>query len=202
MTTTQILVFVTEDIGFEVPGPIEPGKRFVFTNNLRLDRYDDSTPGSGLPQDPNDRMAGTHSGIVTIVRVAAAGSTPFSRAQPSLPIRGHVQVQHPGRHSFAEGPGHRTRVCFWLTPSTTSTPWSYQSGLRSLVAQGPTRQLMERSPSASQSSNTGCLTSSCESPPFVCKSFCAEAHIVGQLRPVLTSPCSVGRVDLYRGFRR
>jgi len=71
MPTIQILVFVTEDIGHEVPGPIEPGKRFVFTNNLRLDRYDDSTPGSGLPQDPNDRMAGTHSGVVTIVRVAA-----------------------------------------------------------------------------------------------------------------------------------
>ena len=54
MPTIQILVFVTENIGHEVPGPIEPGKRFVFTNNLRLDRYDDSTPGSGLPQDPND----------------------------------------------------------------------------------------------------------------------------------------------------
>lgn len=76
MPTIQIVVFVTEDIGHEVPGPIEPGKRYVFTNNLRLDRYDDSTPGSGLPQDPNDRMAGTHSGVVTIVRIAAAGD-PF-----------------------------------------------------------------------------------------------------------------------------
>ena len=84
MTTTQILVFVTEDIGFEVPGPIEPGKRFVFTNNLRLDRYDDSTPGSGLPQDPNDRMAGTHSGIVTIVRVAAPGAVDPFFPSPSL----------------------------------------------------------------------------------------------------------------------
>jgi hypothetical protein len=77
MPTIQILVFVTEDIGFEVPGPIDPGKRFVFTNNLRLDRYDDSTPGSGLPVDPNDRLAGTHSGIVTIVRVVQAGDPLF-----------------------------------------------------------------------------------------------------------------------------
>jgi hypothetical protein len=59
-----------------VPGPIEPGKRFVFTNNLRLDRYDDSTPGSGLPQDPNDRMAATHSGVETIVRISGPGD-PF-----------------------------------------------------------------------------------------------------------------------------
>jgi hypothetical protein len=77
MPTIQILVFVTEDIGHEVPGPIEPGKRFVFTNNLRLDRYDDSTPGSGLPQGPNDRMAGTHSGVVTIVRIAGPGDLFF-----------------------------------------------------------------------------------------------------------------------------
>jgi hypothetical protein len=76
MPTIQILVFVTEDIGHEVPGPIEPGKRFVFTNNLRLDRYDDSTPGSGLPQNPNQRRAGTHSGIVTILRINAPGD-PF-----------------------------------------------------------------------------------------------------------------------------
>jgi hypothetical protein len=84
MPTIQILVFVTEDIGHEVPGPIEPGKRFVFTNNLRLDRYDDSTPGSGLPQDPNDRMAGTHSGVVTIVRVVEPGAVDPFFPSPSL----------------------------------------------------------------------------------------------------------------------
>jgi hypothetical protein len=84
MPTVQILVFVTEDIGHEVPGPIEPGKRFVFTNNLRLDRYDDSTPGSGLPQDPNDRMAGTHSGVETLVRVVEPGAVDPFFPSPSL----------------------------------------------------------------------------------------------------------------------
>ena len=87
MPTIQILVFVTEDIGHEVPGPIEPGKRFVFTNNLRLDRYDDSTPGSGLPQDPNDRMAGTHSGVVTIVRVVEPGAVDPFFPSPSLLVQ-------------------------------------------------------------------------------------------------------------------
>jgi hypothetical protein len=83
MPTVQILVFVTEDIGHEVPGPIGPGKRFVFTNNLRLDRYDDSTPGSGL-QDPNDRMAGTHSGVETLVRVVEPGAVDPFFPSPSL----------------------------------------------------------------------------------------------------------------------
>jgi hypothetical protein len=93
MTTTQILVFVTEDIGHEVPGPIEPGKRFVFTNNLRLDRYDDSTPGSGLPVDPGDRGAGTHSGIVTIVRVVQAGD-------PFFPVPDSLLFQYEGTDKF------------------------------------------------------------------------------------------------------
>jgi hypothetical protein len=87
MTAIQILVFVTEDIGHEVPGPIEPGKRFVFTNNLRLDRYDDSTPGSGLPQDPNDRLAGTHSGVETIVRVVEPGAVDPFFPSPSLLVQ-------------------------------------------------------------------------------------------------------------------
>jgi hypothetical protein len=70
-----------------VPGPIEPGKRFVFTNNLRLDRYDDSTPGSGLPEDPNDRMAGTHSGVETIVRVVEPGAVDPFFPSPSLLVQ-------------------------------------------------------------------------------------------------------------------
>ena len=77
MPTTQILVRVTEDFGHEVPGPIQPGKRFVFTNYLALERYDDSTPGNGLAVDPNDRRAGVHSGVVTIVRVAQVADTFF-----------------------------------------------------------------------------------------------------------------------------
>jgi hypothetical protein len=92
MPTIQILVFVTQDIGHEVPGPVEPGKRFVFTNNLRLDRYDDSTPGSGLPQNPNQRSAGTHSGVITIVRISGPGD-PFFPA-------GSVLFQYEATYKF------------------------------------------------------------------------------------------------------
>ena len=51
---------------------LAPGKRFVFSDDLVLERYDDSTPGSGLPQNQNQRLAGTQSGVLTIVRIAAA----------------------------------------------------------------------------------------------------------------------------------
>jgi hypothetical protein len=43
-----------------------PGKRFIFSEYLRLERYDDSTPGSGLPENEDDRLAGTQSGSLTV----------------------------------------------------------------------------------------------------------------------------------------
>jgi hypothetical protein len=72
MPTIQILVHVTKDVfapADDLPGQ---GHRFVFTNDLVLERYDDSTPGNGLPVAQHDRLAGTHSGVATVVRVAAA----------------------------------------------------------------------------------------------------------------------------------
>ena len=50
MTTIQILVSVIESFDVELPDPL--GRAIVsFSNDLALERYDDSTPGSGLPQD-------------------------------------------------------------------------------------------------------------------------------------------------------
>jgi hypothetical protein len=72
MPTIQILLRVTKDVGTDTDDPPGPGHRFVFTNDLALERYDDSTPGNGLPVDPLQRRAGTHSGVVTLVRVADA----------------------------------------------------------------------------------------------------------------------------------
>ena len=53
-----------------------PGDQIFFSDDLVLERYDDSTPGSGLPTDQSARLAGTQSGVLTLVRVAAAGD-PF-----------------------------------------------------------------------------------------------------------------------------
>ena len=44
--------------------------RFLFSNDFALERYDDSTPGKGLPEAQQQRLAGTHSGSVTILRIA------------------------------------------------------------------------------------------------------------------------------------
>jgi hypothetical protein len=57
---------------FEANSGPGPGHRFILSEDLRLERYDDSTPGLGLPQDEDQRLAGTVSGSVTLLRVAAA----------------------------------------------------------------------------------------------------------------------------------
>jgi hypothetical protein len=49
MPTTQILLSVTKDVGTDTDDGAGPGHRFVFTNDLALERCDDSTPGNGLP---------------------------------------------------------------------------------------------------------------------------------------------------------
>ena len=90
MPTVQILVRVIQTFATEVPGPIAPGKRFVFSDDLVLERYDDSTPGSGLPQNQNQRLAGTKSGVLTIVRIAAANDRFFRPTAGSSNLRGHT----------------------------------------------------------------------------------------------------------------
>jgi hypothetical protein len=51
------------------PGPPgAPRYRFVFSDDLLLERIDNEKPGSGLPQSPQNRLAGTHSGFATTLR--------------------------------------------------------------------------------------------------------------------------------------
>ena len=68
----EIVLLVTGTVSDEVPGPRRPGKRFVFSDDLVLERVDNRIPGNGLTQEPQDRRAGTHSGSVTVLRIAAA----------------------------------------------------------------------------------------------------------------------------------
>lgn len=66
-----------DPVNLEVAGLPEsgPGKRFVFSKNLVLDRIDASTPRDGSPQNPSRRHAGTYSGLVTVLRVAEPNDT-------------------------------------------------------------------------------------------------------------------------------
>lgn len=56
MTTIQILARVIQTFSTELSGSIAQGKRLVFSDDLVLERYDDCTPGSGLPQNQNHRL--------------------------------------------------------------------------------------------------------------------------------------------------
>jgi len=62
----QILVRVVSPpvVAEFVPGPGGPGKRFVFSEDFLLERYD------GAAQ--NNQLAGSHSGFVTTLRIAEA----------------------------------------------------------------------------------------------------------------------------------
>ena len=60
-----------------LPGPRGPGKRFAFGEDLVLQRIDNRTPGNGLPQSEQNRRAGTHSGFITVLRIAEAGDNFF-----------------------------------------------------------------------------------------------------------------------------
>jgi len=92
MPSIQILVRVIQSFVKELPGPADPGKRYVFSDDLVLERYDDSTPGFFLPQNQQQRLAGTQSGFVSVVREAAAGD----RFLPS----GTYLLQYGGTYKF------------------------------------------------------------------------------------------------------
>jgi hypothetical protein len=77
--TTEVAVDVTvTPVDGRFPGP--PGAsryRFVFSDDLVLQRIDRKKPGNGLPQSPQNRLAGTHSGFATTLRVADANDQFF-----------------------------------------------------------------------------------------------------------------------------
>lgn len=62
----QIVLKVTaQPVQEFYPGPFGPGKRFIFSDVLVLEKLDTRTPGNGLPQAEQDRLAGTHAGFIT-----------------------------------------------------------------------------------------------------------------------------------------
>jgi|RhiMethySRZTD1v2_1073278.scaffolds.fasta_scaffold110589_5 hypothetical protein len=60
------------------PPPQNPplGSQETFTDDLVLQQYNNRTPGNGpndLPPNPAQRLAGTHSGTLTLLRIAGPG---------------------------------------------------------------------------------------------------------------------------------
>ena len=71
--TMEVEVEVTTTpVEGRLPGPSGPRYRFVFSDDLVLERIDNNMPGNGLPQSPENRLAGTHSGFATTIRIADA----------------------------------------------------------------------------------------------------------------------------------
>jgi hypothetical protein len=90
----ELLVRVMAPVGVtqqHFPGPAV-GDRVVFDNDLVLERYERQTPGNGLPQLEQARLAGTHSGTVTLLRIAAASDRFY---QPSSFL-----IQYVGTYKF------------------------------------------------------------------------------------------------------
>jgi len=76
--TTEVAVDVTvTPVEGRLPGPPDPRYRFVFSDDLVLERIDNKEPGNGLPQSSQNRLAGTHSGFATTLRVADANDKFF-----------------------------------------------------------------------------------------------------------------------------
>jgi hypothetical protein len=77
--TTEVIVDMTvTPVEGRLPDPPgAPRYRFVFSDDLVLERIDNKVPGNDLPQSPQDRLAGTHSGFATTLRVANANDKFF-----------------------------------------------------------------------------------------------------------------------------
>jgi hypothetical protein len=77
--TTEVEVEVTvTPVDGRFPGPpAAPRYRFVFSDDLVLERIDNKRPGNGLPESSQNRLAGTHSGFATTLRVADANDKFF-----------------------------------------------------------------------------------------------------------------------------
>jgi hypothetical protein len=59
------------------PDPTTPGDQVTFTEDVVVKQYKRKKPGHGLPKKDEDRLAGTHSGLLTLLRIAKPGDRFF-----------------------------------------------------------------------------------------------------------------------------
>jgi hypothetical protein len=79
MAKIEIVLSAIEPIPPPLPGPdlTTAGDELTFTDDLVLKQYKGKTPGHGLPKKEKDRFAGTHSGVLTLLRIAGPGDRFF-----------------------------------------------------------------------------------------------------------------------------
>jgi hypothetical protein len=110
--TIEVAVDVTViPIDGRNPGPPSPRHRFVFSDDLVLERIDNKKPGNGLPESPENRLAGTHSGLATTLRVADSNDKFFPEGSMLFQYEGTFMFGHDRQlaTSLAERPGRCAR---------------------------------------------------------------------------------------------
>jgi hypothetical protein len=112
----RVRVFATA-VFRELPGPGGPGKRFAFSDDLLLLQYDNLTPGNGLPQSELQRRAGSHSGFVTTLRVAAAGDNFYQPGSYLLQYEGIYRFNTVPNTPLQRGQVTARGVAYGLIPS-------------------------------------------------------------------------------------
>jgi hypothetical protein len=105
----EILVGVMPPVG-AIPSqpPTNPavGDQEVFDDDLVLTRYNNRTPGNGpndLPQNPAQRQAGTHSGTLTLLRIAQANDRYFPQGAFLIQYQGTYRFKTLPNTPLAEG---------------------------------------------------------------------------------------------------
>jgi hypothetical protein len=88
----HLRVFQSPVHNVELPGPAGPGKQFVFSDDLVLERIDNEIPENGLPKLEKDRRVGTQSGLLTVLRIAAGNDAFYPKNS--------LLIQYQGTYKF------------------------------------------------------------------------------------------------------
>jgi len=119
--TIEVEVDVTTTpVDGRLPGPAGSHHRFVFSDDL-LERIDNEKPGNGLPQSPRNRLAGTHSGFATTLRVADGNDKFFPEGSMLLQYEGTFMFDAVTPNCRPTCRGVRSSCEGWLSLMETST---------------------------------------------------------------------------------
>jgi hypothetical protein len=121
--TTEVEVDVTvTPVDGRSPGPPgAPRYRFIFSDDLVLERIDNKKPGNGLPESPQNRLAGTHSGFATTLRVADANDKFFPEGSMLFQYEGTFMFDAVTPDLPTDLPRGQVIVRGWLSLMATST---------------------------------------------------------------------------------
>ena len=103
----RVRVIVPSVVGeFEANSEQGPGHRFVVSDDLVLEQYEDLKPGQGLPKKRKGRLAGSHSGFVTTMRIAGPNDRLYPEDSFLFQYEGTYKFNTVAQHPTQDGSGH------------------------------------------------------------------------------------------------